>query len=78
MRLPTAGADTATHIRRLKEAQDVVPQHNTVTDAAADVSAHVKGLLGRLPPEKRATGPSYLARLNNGVRIIIRQAQTPW
>jgi len=45
--LPTAGADIPTHIRRLKEAQDVAPQHDTVADAAADVAAHVKGFLGR-------------------------------
>lgn len=45
--LPTAGADTATHIQRLQSAQDVAPQHATVADAAADVTAHVKGFLGR-------------------------------
>jgi phospholipase C len=45
--LPTAGADTATHIQRLRSAQDVVPQHATVAEAAADVAAHVKGFLGR-------------------------------
>jgi phospholipase C len=45
--LPTAGAEIATHIQRLQSTQDVVPQHATVVEAAADVAAHVKGFLGR-------------------------------
>jgi phospholipase C len=45
--LPTAGADIAAHIQRLRSATDVVPQQATVADAAADVAAHVKGFLGR-------------------------------
>jgi phospholipase C len=47
LQLPTAGADTATHIQRLRAAQDVSPEHTTVADAASDVAAHVKGFLGR-------------------------------
>ncbi|MDA8248913.1 MAG: phospholipase [Rhodospirillales bacterium] len=45
--LPTAGANIATHIRRLRSATDIVPRHGTVADAAADVAAHVTGFLGR-------------------------------
>jgi phospholipase C len=45
--LPTAGADIAAHIQRLRSATDVAPQHATVADAAADTAAHVKGFLGR-------------------------------
>ena len=45
--LPTAGADVATHLARLRGAVDVMPQHATVADAAADVAAHVRGFLGR-------------------------------
>jgi phospholipase C len=45
--LPTAGADTATHIQRLQSTKDVAPQHATVAEAAMDVAAHVKGFLGR-------------------------------
>ena len=47
LQLPTAGANIAMHIQRLHSAQDVAPQHATVADAAADVSAHVKAFLGR-------------------------------
>ena len=47
LQLPTAGADPATHIRRLRAAQDVAPQHATVADAAVDVAAHVRAFLGR-------------------------------
>jgi phospholipase C len=46
--LPTAGADVATHVQRLRASVDVVPRHDTVADAAADVAAHMKGFLGRL------------------------------
>jgi phospholipase C len=46
--LPTAGADPAVHIQRLRAAQDIAPQHDTVADASADVAAHVKGFLGQL------------------------------
>lgn len=45
--LPTAGADVATHIQRLRSAKNVEPDHATVADAAADVAAHVKGFLGQ-------------------------------
>ena len=51
LQLPTAGADPAAHIQRLRAAQDVAPQHDTVADAARDVAAHVTGFLGR--PVKR-------------------------
>ena len=47
LQLPTAGADPDTHIRRLRAARDVAPQHTTVADAAVDVAAHVKAFLGR-------------------------------
>jgi phospholipase C len=47
LQLPTAGANIATHIQRLRGAQDVAPKHTTVADAASDVAAHVKGFLGR-------------------------------
>jgi len=47
LQLPTAGADPAVHIQRLRVAQDVAPQHATVGDAAVDVAAHVKGFLRR-------------------------------
>lgn len=47
LQLPTAGADPATHIQRLRVAQDVAPQHTTVADAAVDVAAHVRAFLGR-------------------------------
>lgn len=47
LQLPTAGADPAMHIQRLRSAQDVAPSHATVADAAADVAAHVKGFLGK-------------------------------
>lgn len=48
LQLPTAGADPAMHIQRLRTARNVVPQqHATVADAAADVAAHVNAFLGR-------------------------------
>ena len=47
LQLPTAGADTAAHIQRLRSAVDVAPSHATVADAAADVAAHMKGFLGK-------------------------------
>jgi phospholipase C len=47
LQLPTAGADIATHIQRLRTVPDVAPQHPTVADAAVDVAAHVKAFLGR-------------------------------
>jgi phospholipase C len=45
--LPTAGADVAMHIQRLRSVKDVVPQHSSVADAAADAAAHVRGFLGQ-------------------------------
>lgn len=45
--LPTAGADTTTHIQRPRSARDVAPQHAAVAAAARDAAAHVKGFLGR-------------------------------
>lgn len=46
LHLPTAGADVATHIQRLRSVPDVAPQYATVADAAADVAAHMKAFLG--------------------------------
>jgi phospholipase C len=45
--LPTAGADLAAHAQRLSSVPDIAPQHATVGDAAADVSAHMEAFLGR-------------------------------
>jgi phospholipase C len=45
--LPTARADIATHIERLRSAQDGTTQHATAAEAATDVAAHVKGFLGQ-------------------------------
>jgi phospholipase C len=47
LQLPTAGADPSVHVQRLRGAQDIAPQHDTVADAAVDVASHVKGFLGR-------------------------------
>ncbi len=45
--LPTAGADAALHVQRLRSTVDVSPDHPTVADAGADVGAHVRAFLGR-------------------------------
>ena len=45
--LPTADANIAAHVQRLRSATDIVPQHATVADAATDVAAHMKGFLSR-------------------------------
>lgn len=47
IRLPTAGARTATHIQGSRSAQDAALQHPAVTEAAADAVATAKGFLGR-------------------------------
>jgi phospholipase C len=46
--LPTAGADSGAHIRRLTAVPDTAPSQPTVGQAAADVVPHVKAFLGRL------------------------------
>jgi phospholipase C len=45
--LPTAGANAAAHVARLRQAPDVVPLHPTVGDAAIAVTAHMNAFLGR-------------------------------
>jgi phospholipase C len=45
--LPTLGANVAAHVQRLSGAVDVVPAHDTVADAAADIVAHMKAFLGK-------------------------------
>ena len=47
VQLPTAGADPAVHIERVRSARDLAPLYATVAAAAADVAAHVRGFLGR-------------------------------
>lgn len=47
LQLPTAGADAAAHIRRLRAVQDVAPQHASAANAATDTVAHVEAFLGR-------------------------------
>jgi phospholipase C len=44
--LPTLGANVAAHIQRLAGAADIVPVHDTVAAAAADIVAHMKAFLG--------------------------------
>jgi phospholipase C len=46
--LPTLGANVAAHVQRLAGAVDVVPDHDTVADAATDIVAHMKAFLGKV------------------------------
>jgi phospholipase C len=46
--LPTAGADTDLHARRLDAVADTAPAHPTVQQAAAAVVAHMKAFLNQL------------------------------
>jgi len=46
--LPTLGANVAAHIQRLAGAADIVPVHETVAAAAADIVAHMKAFLGKV------------------------------
>jgi phospholipase C len=47
LRLPTAGANLAAHIRRLTKTTDPAPTHPSVRDAVEDIAAHVTAFLGR-------------------------------
>ena len=46
--LPTAGADTDLHAKRLAAVPDTAPAHPTVQQAAAAVVAHMKAFLNLL------------------------------
>jgi phospholipase C len=47
LHLPTAGADIAAHLARLRAVPPAAPAHATVAAAAADAAAHVRAFLGR-------------------------------
>ncbi|WP_244890806.1 hypothetical protein [Acidocella aminolytica] len=46
-RLPTSGADPATHIKRLQQAISALPEHKTAGDAGSDAAIHMRAFLGR-------------------------------
>lgn len=46
-RLPTSGADPATHIKRLQQAVSALPEHKTAGDAGSDAAIHMRAFLGR-------------------------------
>lgn len=45
--LPTAGANVAAHLQRLRSVPDIASRQLTVGAAAADIAAHMKAFLGR-------------------------------